>query len=177
MKIKKIIIIAILAITITSCNKKQKDIASNSTEAVGKPEFFKYEWVDIDLSKTKVKYPIIVKGRKGCKVDDSSEYSIRLDNEDWKMNYEITNYPNGIDQEMKNNAKKLIKESDAYKFEKFIIDTPDSYIIKTSAGYMVGRFVKAGEITYECSMIPLYGLKDEADAQELYKMMGMLRVK
>jgi hypothetical protein len=177
MKIKQIAIIVILGLTLFSCNKKSKETASNKTETSPNPQFFKYEWVDIDLSKTKAKYPIIIKARKGCKVDDSSEYNIRLDNEDWKMNYEIADYPNGIDQEMKNNAKKLIKENDAYKFEKFIIDTPDSYIIKTSAGYIVGRFVKAGEIIYECSMIPLYAIKEEAEAQELYKMMGMLRKK
>jgi hypothetical protein len=177
MKIKQIVIILIIGITLLSCNKKANATASNKTETSSNPEFFKYEWVDVDGSTTKAKYPIIIKGRKGCKTENSSEDVIRIENEDWKTNYEVSAYMAGIDQEMKDNAKKIIKESDAYKFEKFIIDTPDSYIIKTSTGYMVGRFVQVEEITYECNMIPLYAINNEEDAQELYKMMGMLRAK
>jgi hypothetical protein len=177
MKIKQLAIIALLGITLFSCTKKPKDTASTKTETLAKPTFLKYEWVDVDLSASKAKYPIIVKGIKRCSVENSSEDIARIESENWKMNYEITNYPNGIDQEMKVTAKKLIKDSDAYKFEKFIIDMPDSYIIKTTTGYMVGRFIEAGGITYECAMIPLYAIKDETEAKEMYEMMGMLKAK
>ncbi len=174
-KLKQIIIVVIVAINFISCGQKSKEASKGETEKEATTT--KYEWVDVDLSKTKAKYPIIVKGRKGCSTENSYDDIVRIESEDWKMNYEITAYLNGIDQEMKDTSKKNTKESDAYKFEKFIIDTPDSYLIKTSNGYMVGRFVKADDTTYECSMIPLYAIKEESEAKEMYEMMGMLKAK
>ena len=174
MKITKTLLF-ILACLIISCKETSKETAETITTE--KPDFNKFEWVDIDASKTATKYPIIVKARKGAKTDNSSEDVLRIENEDMQTNYEISGYMAGIDQEMKDNSKKVAKENDSFKFEKFIIDTPDSYIMKTSMGYLVGRFIKAGEITYECNMLPLYALENEADAQELYKMMGTLKLK
>ena len=177
MRTKQIITILFLAMITISCNKKASGNEISEIENAEKPDFLKYEWTDIDVSKTNAKYPIIVKGRKGCTTENSSENGLQIENEDMLTNYEVSGFMAGVDQSMIDNSKKVVKESDAYKFEKFIIDKPDSYIMKTSMGYMVGRFVKAGEITYECSMVPLYALENEADAQELYKMMGMLKLK
>lgn len=174
-KFKQITFLTAFTLILISCGGKTKETAFDETET--KLENSKFEWVDIDLSSTKLKYPIIVKGRKDCKISENWSDLIELENDDMIMNYQIGAYLAGIDQEMMDNSKKLIKESDAYKFEKFIIDKSDSYIIKTSTGYMVGRFIKAGSTTYECSMIPLYAIENEADAQELYKMMGMLKAK
>ena len=174
-KLKQITFIIAISMALLSCGGKTKETALTETEI--KSDQSKFEWIDIDGSTTKTKYPIIIKGRKGCTTENSSEDAIKIESEDMIMNYEVSGYMAGIEQSMMDNSKKLTKESDAYKFEKFIVDTPESFIAKTSMGYMVGRFIKAGEITYECSMVPLYAIENEADAQELYKMMGMLKLK
>jgi hypothetical protein len=174
--VKQIITASALTIMIASCGGKTKETASKETETA-KPEFFKYEWVDVDLSKTKAKFPVIAKGRKGCITVNSSDFEAILENKDEITNYEIMKFESGMSQETKNEMKKGAKENDAYVFEKYIIDTPDSYIMKTSLGYMIGRYVDAGGNTYACTNQALYALKEEADAQELYKMMGMLKAK
>jgi hypothetical protein len=168
----KVTLLAIATLFLTFCGGKNKETAGTENT-----ETSNYEWVDVDLSTSTLKYPVVVQSRKGSKVVVGTFDTADLENDDMILNYSVSAYSQGMPEGTVERVKKDVKENTIYKFEKFIVDTPDSYIAKTSAGYIVGRFVKAKDITYECSIAPLFAIEKEEDAKELHAKMGMLRAK
>jgi hypothetical protein len=175
--ITQIITLALVAFTLHACGTKSKDATTNETAV----ETTKHEWVDLDLSGHTVKLPIIVKAPKGYQLDETSESQITINFDAENLNYRVFMvdpefYEKGIEGYV-NIEKVNVKTNVAYKFEKFIVETPESFIAKTSMGYISFRMIKVGDKNYACDQIPLYAIEKEEDAQELYKMMGMLKFK
>jgi hypothetical protein len=175
-QLKQIFAYTLFGLSIIACDPKTKEATTNETTV----EKTKYEWVDLDLSKQKVKYPITIKAPKGFKLDESTDVLISIHLESSNLNYNVNViepefYEKGAEGFV-NIMKTDIKTSVAFKFEKFIIDTPDSYIAKTSNGYTSFRLMKAGDKFYSCVQMSAYAFENESDARELYQMMGMLKL-
>jgi hypothetical protein len=176
-QLKQIFTYTLFGLSLMACAPKAKETSANETAV----ETTKHEWVDLDLSSRTIKLPIIVKVPKGYQLDETSESQITINCDAENLNYRVFMvdpefYEKGIEGYVKT-TKVDVKTNVAYKFEKFIVETPESFIAKTSMGYICFRMVKVGEKNYACDQIPLYAIEKEEDAQELYKMMGMVKSK
>jgi hypothetical protein len=176
-KVKQLAAITLIAFALNACDTKSKDTATNETAV----ESTRHEWVDLDLSSRIIKLPVIIKAPKGYKLDETLENQITITSETNNLNYRLfivdpEFYEKGIEGFVKT-TKVDVTTNVAYKFEKFIVETPESYIAKTSIGYICFRITKVGDKNYVCDQIPLYAIEKEEDAQELYKMMGMIKSK
>jgi hypothetical protein len=178
-QIAHIIIILFVGFLQFSCNKKVKVEAKKET--VSLKETTIYDWVDLDLSTLKVNLPIIVKAPKGYELDEPFDHNIYIIQTDFFMNYCISDinwndYENSVEKFIKK-VKENREHNSLFKFEKYIVDTPNSFIAKTSAGYMVLRVIKIKQKQYCFEQLTMYPSDTDAKAKELYKMMGMTKAK
>jgi hypothetical protein len=132
-------------------------------------------WEDVDLSASKLKWALIAKAPKGYTLDETVDGEVSIMGEG--ANYRISEWPYGDKMEQVEGFKKDIKSADAFKFESFVLEKPDAFIAKTSMGYVVMRIVKVGDKFYDCDVIPLNALATEAEAKNVFDMMGLLKAK
>jgi hypothetical protein len=170
-------IVITTALLFTACggNSQTGAATDTKTNTSAEPVAPSNDFVDVDLSTSKLKWPLIAKAAKGYTLDESVDGEVTISTEG--AAYKISEWPYGASVEQVAGFKKDITSSDAFKFEKYVLEKPDAFIAKTSMGFIVMRIVKAGEKYYSCDIIPLNAVESAEVAQKLYDAMGMLKVK
>ncbi len=170
---------AIIALAVfTSCSGNSQSSASVNNDTTATKEQTATptnNWVEADLSASKLKWALIAKAPKGYTLDETVDNEVTIKGEG--ANYRISEWAYGDKMEQVEGFKKDIKSSDAFKFESYVLEKPDAFIAKTSMGYVVMRIAKVGDKYYDCDIIPLNALATEAEAKNVFDMMGMLKAK
>ncbi|GAB3637174.1 hypothetical protein GCM10027422_27640 [Hymenobacter arcticus] len=133
-------------------------------------------WVDIDLSTTVPKMPLVVKAPAGYAVVGKSPLG------DVKLGVEGSAFD--VDDVTAQGADFLKRQQDdvaknsGMVFEKFVLEQPDGFIAQMGgSNYLPVRLVKVGGHTYMFSTIPLYALPSEEAAKKLYDMAALAKAK
>jgi hypothetical protein len=175
-KTKQHFVIGFLTVLLlNACGDSTQTEAKGKTDTASEPVTAANDFVDVDLSTSKLKWPLIAKATKGYTLDESISDELTISAEN--ATYRISEWPYGASVEQVAGFKKEIENATAYKFEKYILEKPDAFIAKTSMGYIVMRIVKVGEKYYDCDVIPLFASETEEAAQKIYEMIGMLKTK
>jgi hypothetical protein len=172
---QNIVIGFMTVLLLNACGGSTQPEAKVKTDTVSEQAAAANDFVDVDLSNSKLKWPLIAKATKGYTLDESISEELTISAEN--ATYRISEWPYGASVEQVAGFKKEIENATAYKFEKYILEKPDAFIAKTSMGYIVMRIVKVGEKYYDCDVIPLFASETEEAAQKIYEMIGMLKAK
>jgi hypothetical protein len=175
-KTKQHFVIGFLTVLLlNACGGIAQPEAKGKTDTASEPVAAANDFVDVDISTSKLKWPLIAKATKGYTLDESISDELTISAEN--ATYRISEWPYGASVEQVAGFKNEIENATAYKFEKYILEKPDAFIAKTSMGYIVMRIVKVGEKYYDCDVIPLFASETEEAAQKIYEMIGMLKAK
>ncbi len=172
--VKQIITASALTIMIASCGGKTKNDTSNNSEIA--LETKENGLIDLDLSTTKAKFAVIAKAPKDFLASDGNENEVKINNK--KIGVVLVKVDEKTSIENFKRAKKNISgDKEILIFEKFTIDTPDSFMAKVKKGYVIMKKVKVDNAIYLCAvdfdLIP----ENEADAKILFDIMGSLTKK
>ena len=133
-------------------------------------------WVDIDLSTTATKMPLVVKAPAGYTVVGKSplgDVELGIEGSAFDVD-DVT--AQGADF-LKGQKDDVVKNS-GMVFEKFVLEQPDGFIAQMGgSNYLPVRLVKVGGHTYMFSTIPLNALPSEEAAKKLYDMAALAKAK
>lgn len=136
-----------------SCNQKVKNVTKTEIES---------EFVGVDLSKTKAKFPLISKALKIHSIVDSKT-RVEFKSDKFEYGIEELVYP------------ELFEDVTSNWGNEILIKTPSSFLGKTNNGeFYAERIMTINNVKYSCSK---NNIKTEKEGIELLKIMGMLKAK
>lgn len=150
-QIKPILIFLFLINLFFSCNQKVKNITKTEIELV-----------DVDLSITKTKFPLIAKALKTHTIIDSKT-RVEFKSDKFEYGIEELTYP------------ELFEDVTSNWENEIIIKTPNSFLGKTNNGeFYAEEIMTIKNVEYSCSK---NNIKTEKEATKLLKIMKLLKAK